>query len=289
MALFNRRRDDADPLVWGSRDNPERIATAVNRDYTTADIPVDPQGTLYGPVAQGLSLSGPMASPQNVKWNSLTDLGNFAAAGEVEQTLTQVWGIEDEEYWFTVLNRLVAGQYGDSIAYHAADIRTAAKRRRDVHTLDDNTWAHELTAESDRLEAPDGYADALIEAIGPIRMAEQQLRAARLLAADEEVEALSGYDLVRVCNVARWGVAFGWGGPHVVRNVALAARDSVLANHSSWRSYALSVTAGRMVTYPDTYGREVVDAIEWVRPYLDSRNSPWNHLPFPTEPVLGND
>lgn len=188
-----------------------------------------------------------------------------------------------------VLGGLLDGVYGNSLAYHAAEVRTAAKQRRDVRVLDDATWAQELAAQAQHLEAPAGWAEALIESIPDIHAAEDTLRRARLLAADEEVEALDGYDLVRVCNVAKWGLAVGWGGPHVVRNVALAARDRVLVNHSSWRSYGLSVAAGRIVTYPDTFGKQVVQTIDWVRPFMDSRHSPWNNLPFPTEPVLGDD
>ncbi|MGC5248300.1 hypothetical protein ACPXB3_15425 [Gordonia sp. DT219] len=45
------------------------------------------------------------------------------------------------------------------------------------------------------------------------------------------------------------------------------------------------MSAGRIVTYPDTWGKEVVAVIEWLRPFLDSVHSPWNHLPFPTEPL----
>ncbi|WP_026919623.1 DUF1266 domain-containing protein [Gordonia shandongensis] len=286
MALFDRIRDRVGST---SGDTPEQIAAAVDRDYTDHVLPVDPAGTLYGPIAQGLALAGPMAAPNEVRWNSLTDLGNWGHDRQAEYALTEDWGISTEEYWMEVLGALLDGRYGDSVAYHAAKVRTEAKRRRDLSVLDDAAWAQELSAEAQRLEAPPEWAQALVESIVDIRTAENTLRRARLLAADEEVEALDGYDLVRVGNVAKWGLAMGWGGPHVVRNVALAARDSVLVNHSSWRSYALSVAAGRIVTYPDTFGRQVVQTIEWVRPFMDSAHSPWNNLPFPTEPVLGDD
>lgn len=285
MALFDKLRN----RTSGPADSPEQIAAAVNRDYSDHVIPVDPEGPLYGAVAQGLALSGPMAMASDTPWNSQSQVGSATVPFDAKYTLTKVWGIRNAEEWMRALGLLLDCQYGDALAYQAADIRTKAKRQRDVPILDDATWTQELINESARLGAPEGYSDVLAASIPGIRAAEDTLRQARLLAADEEVEALSGYDLVRVGNLARWGVAMGWGEPHVVANVAVAAHDSVLVNHSSWRSYALSVSAGRIVTYPDSWGREIVDAIEWVRPFLDSRHSPWNHLPFPDAPVIGDN
>ncbi|WOC12721.1 DUF1266 domain-containing protein [Gordonia sp. MP11Mi] len=287
MALLRRSRrstdDHAEP-DWGSGDSPEKLADVMARDFTSAPLPVDVDGYLYGPVAQGLAMSGPLVAANEGRWNSLTDVGDLTP-GNVRYILNDVWGIEDADVWMDRLNRLVSGGYGDSTAYHAADIRRDARRTRDVPTLDDATWERALRDEAARIEAPPGYAESLVESIPGIRMAEDTLRRARLLAPDEEVEALDAYDYVRAGNVARWGVVEGWGDESIVRNVALATRDAALEHYSSWRAYGLGMSAGRIVTYPDTWGREVVDAIEWVRPFLDSIHSPWNHLPFPTEPL----
>lgn len=287
MALFGRLRrsgSDASEPDWGAGDTPERLAEVMARDFTSAALPVEADGYLYGPVAQGLAMSGPMVAASEGRWNSLTDVGDLDP-GTVRYILNDQWGIDDADVWMDRLNSLVSSGYGDWIAYHAADIRREARRSRDVPTLDDATWERALRDEAVRLESPPGYADALVETIPGIRAAEDTLRRARLLASDEEVEALDAYDFVRAGNLARWGVMEGWGEVNIVRNVALATRDSALEHYSSWRAYGLGMSAGRIVTYPDTWGREVVDAVEWVRPFLDSIHSPWNHLPFPTEPL----
>ncbi|MFC3241999.1 DUF1266 domain-containing protein [Gordonia humi] len=254
------------------------------RDFASAPLPTDPVGYLYGPIAQGLAMSGPMAAANNGCWNSLTDIGDLTVT-DVRDILDGTWGITDADDWMERLNALVSSGYGDWIAYHAADIRRDARRARDVSTLDDATWERELRAEAARLETQDGYADALVAAIPGIRAAEDTLRRGRLLAADEEVEALDAYDYVRAGNIARWGVAVGWGDPIIVRNVALAVRDAAIEHYSSWRDFGLGMTAGRIVTFPDTWGKRVIDGVELVRPFLDSVHSPWNHLPFPTEPL----
>ena len=293
MGIFNRFRDrdvetETPEREWGADDTPERIAEAVNRDYTREVFPVDPEGPFYGPVAQGLSLSGPMGSASNVKWNSYTDLGDIPMS-DVRDIVNNMWSIHTEDEWMNALNRLLNGTWGDSYSYRAADIRTEAKRRRDVPVLDDATWAQEIRDLGAREDASAQYIAGLVASIPEIRTVEDTMRRARLLSVDEEVEAMNGYDLVRLGNMARWGVAMGWGSPTIVENVALHSRDVVLENHSSWRSYGLSLTAGRMVTYPETWGKLVVGAIEWVRPYFDSVHSPWNHLPFPDSPVLSHD
>ena len=285
MALFGRSRrsgDEPSTTDWGGRDSPERIAEIVARDYSTAPVPVEPDGYLYGPVAQGLAMSGPMSIQNNAPWNSFTDNGDLTAAN-VRYILTETWGITDADDWMGRLHRLVSSGYGDWVAFHAADVRRHARRTRDVSTLDDATWERELRADAQRAERPDGFADALVESIPAIRAAEVTLRRARLLAAVEEGEALDAYDFVRAGNLARWGVTMGWGEPDIVRRVALATRDAATEHYSSWRAYGLGMSAGRIVTYPDTWGKEVGDVIEWVRPFLDSVHSPWNHLPFPTE------
>ncbi|MGC4935076.1 DUF1266 domain-containing protein [Gordonia sp. DT30] len=291
MAFRRRLRQAADdaaqddsPREWGAKDSPEKLADVMARDFTSAALPVDVDGYLYGPVAQGLAMSGPMVAANSGRWNSLTDIGDLTP-GNVKYILNDVWGIEDAEVWMDRLNRLVSSRYGDSVAYHAADIRRAARATRDVPTLDDATWERALRDEAARLEASTEYADVLVASIPGIRAAEETLRRARLLAPDEEVEALDAYDYVRAGNLARWGVIEGWGDINIVRNVALASRDSAIEHYSSWRAYGLGMSAGRIVTYPDTWGKEVVAVIEWLRPFLDSVHSPWNHLPFPTEPL----
>ena len=288
MAFLRRsRRADDEPANeprWGSDDTPDRIAETMARDFSDAPLPTEPDGYLYGPVAQGLAMAGPMTAPHHGCWNSLTDNGDLTP-GNIRYFLFDVWQISDADDWMDRLNRLVSSAYGDWVAYQAADVRRRARRERDVTMLDDAVWERELRAEAERIEQPEKYADALVESIPGIRAAEDTLRRARLLGADEEVEALDAYDYVRAANLARWGVSIGWGGPELVRNVALATRDAAIEHYSSWRAYGLGMSAGRIVTYPDTYGKEVVTTIEWVRPFLDSIHSPWNHLPFPTEPL----
>ncbi|WP_226995751.1 DUF1266 domain-containing protein [Gordonia phthalatica] len=249
---------------------------------------MDPEGPLYGALAQGLSLACPITMDSGMQWNSLTGIG----ADDVESTrhgLEANWRITDSERWMAVLNELVSFDYGAVAAMLAADVRTEGRRRRDLGVLDDATWTQDIVAASAEYDNATARADALIATIPGIRAAEDVLRQARLLAADEEVEAITGYDLARASAMARWGVIAGFGEPWVVERVALLCRDSMLTNHSSWRSYALSFCAGRIVTYPDTWGRQVINSIESVRPILDSRHSPWNNLPFPTTPVLSKD
>ncbi|GAB17556.1 hypothetical protein GOEFS_035_00880 [Gordonia effusa NBRC 100432] len=291
MALFGKSRKDTsaadtddEKWDWGKDDSPEKLAEVMARDFTSAPLPVEVDGYLYGPVAQGLAMSGPMVASTDGIWNSLTDVGTLSA-DNVRYILNDMWGINDAEVWMDRLNRLVSSGYGKWIAYHAADIRRDAKRVRDLPTLDDLTWERAIREEAARNETWSEYADATVEAIPGIRAAEDTLRRARLLAADEEVEALDAYDYVRAGNLARWGVLQGWGEPQIVLNVALATRDAALERYSSWRAYGLGMSAGRIVTYPETWGKDVVDTIEWVRPFLDSVHSPWNHLPFPTEPL----
>ncbi|MGC5248301.1 hypothetical protein ACPXB3_15430 [Gordonia sp. DT219] len=178
MAFRRRLRQAADdaaqddsPREWGAKDSPEKLADVMARDFTSAALPVDVDGYLYGPVAQGLAMSGPMVAANSGRWNSLTDIGDLAP-GNVKYILNDVWGIEDAEVWMDRLNRLVSSRYGDSVAYHAADIRRAARATRDVPTLDDASWERALRDEAARLEASTEYADVLVASIPGIRAAE---------------------------------------------------------------------------------------------------------------------
>ena len=254
-------------------------------DYRNAPIQADPSGYFYGPVAQGLALSAPLTLVNEACWNSLTDAGSMSDP-EIRGTISDMWGIKDAEQWRSTLGDLADCDFGDWIADHATVVRTRTKARLDIPVLDDAAWSQALVEEVQRVGADPDYLAALHDRIPKIRFAEASLRTARLLGADEEVQALRGYDLVRAGNIARWGVRLGYGETHVVRTVALASRDNVVDVYSSWRDYGLGLTAARIVNFPDTFGRNLVDAIDMLRPLLDSVKSPWNNLPFPTERVL---
>lgn len=53
--------EDDDDAPWPD-DDPALIAEAINRDYTDYVLPVDPEGPLYGALAQGLSLACPITT-----------------------------------------------------------------------------------------------------------------------------------------------------------------------------------------------------------------------------------
>lgn len=284
-SLRDRFVDDEDAEHMRVAESPEGIAAAIARDYRQEPIPTDPHGYLYGPLAQGLALSAPMVVANDAAWNSLTDVGS----ADVKYFMSEVWGITDREDWMERLNALVNGQYGDSVAYHAAIVRTRVRTVRDQPRVSDADWAAALRDEAARVEAPTAYADALCATIPAIHAAEQTLRQAHLLGADEEVVALDGYDYLRAGNIARWGVHLGFGSSDIAANVAIACRDSASQLYGNWREYALGVLAGRIVTYPESWGRHVTCGIEMMRPFLDSINSPWTNIPFPDEPVMVDD
>ncbi len=271
-----------------SAENPESpgaLAEALQRDFRGAPIRTDPRGHFYGPLAQGLALAAPMAHAFDGAWNSLTDVGVIQVRAALK-----LWDISDAASWQAVLHGLVNSEpeHEREAVYRAVAVRTEVKRARELPLLDDAAWAAALRDEASRLDADEQYAEALCTAIGPIRAAEDILRAAHLLGGDEEVQALNGDEYEWAVCLARCGVALGYGDPQVTAQVALACRNSAALRYSSWRDYALGSYAGTLVAYPDER-QHPVSAIEEVRPFLDSVNSPWTHLPFPTEPVPIDD
>jgi len=279
VGLFTKRtKSSGEPGYEAS--TAEEIDMLMRVGFDDIEIPFDPDGYFYGPVAQGLAIAAPMVYSNAAQWNSPTDVGALTEPA-LWEGLTDTWGIPDAERWLEVVGRLVDCTYGDWIADHATVVRTRTKQRLDVPVLDDARWAQALAEEAQRVEAKPEYLTDLQNRIPEIRKAEQILRDARLLGADEEVQALGGYDLVRAGSVVRWGAAVGWGEPELVLRVALASRDVAAQLYTSWRDYGLGMAAGKLVTYPSTWGLDVAASIRWLRPFTDSPDSPWNHLPFP--------
>ncbi|MFT3717075.1 MAG: DUF1266 domain-containing protein [Gordonia sp. (in: high G+C Gram-positive bacteria)] len=276
---FRKGSSSADDDYTAS--TPEEIDAAIRRDYSEFTCDSLPHGPLYGPLAQGLAVICPLSVSHGGWWNSLKSVGHHNAAEGLE-----LYGATDPESWMEILNRLVNASWGDSVAYHATAIRTRYKRARDLPTITDADWAAALDAEAQRLEAPADYAAALRESIPGIRHAEDRGRQSQLLGADEEAEALDGYDFMRAGAVAKWGVNVGWGEEHVVANVAMICRDAASQLYTGWREYAIGCNVGRIVTYPDTWGNGIADSLLMMRPLLDNPESPWNNIPFPAEPVM---
>ncbi|GED99135.1 DUF1266 domain-containing protein [Gordonia crocea] len=262
------------------QDSPAEIAAAGAADYRDAVLPVDPSGPLYGVVAQGLALGAPLTLMNSrTPWNALWDCGQMDAA-ECRLMLTDTWGVTDEDHWLAVINRLVDGEYGAGEAYWAVRARTRARRRLGLRVVDEATWVAEIEtifadSEQQRFVAP------ITAAIDEVNRAETIMRAAHVLDIDEQVAHCDAYDYTRAVSVARWGVRSGWGTPFTVANVAVAVARRAALDYTSWRDYALGWDAGRIVTYPDTWGRAFVPSIRAVRSLLDSPVSPWNNLPFP--------
>ncbi|MFT4199724.1 DUF1266 domain-containing protein [Gordonia sp. (in: high G+C Gram-positive bacteria)] len=269
-------------------DTPEGIAAAMAADYTDAAIPVDPDGPLYGMLAQGLALGAPLTiMGSHTPWNSVRDCGDYDT-DDCRELLMEVWGLPTEERWLEVIGQLVDGEYGNGEAYWAVRARTMARRRLGVSMVDDDTWRaqiDEMFAEPEQRK----YVDPISSAIEQVHVAENQMRAAHVLDADEQVEHCEAYDYTRAVAVARWGVRYGWGTPSVVPNVAVAVARRASYDYSSWRGYALGWDLGRIVTYPDTWGRRFAESIAALRPLLDSPASPWNNQPFPVPEQWDSD
>ncbi|MFT3901180.1 MAG: DUF1266 domain-containing protein [Gordonia sp. (in: high G+C Gram-positive bacteria)] len=261
-------------------DSPEQVAAAMAVDYSRAPITADPDGPLYGMLAQGLALGAPLTVMHDgTAWNSVYDCGEDDTE-DCRYLLTEVWGIGSEEHWLEVISRLVDGEYGDSEAYWAVRMRTRARRRLGGPRVDDAAWTAEIASAFTEPEN-EKFIEQIASAIPRVHAAENQLRAAHLLDSDEEVEHCDAYDYTRAISVARWGVRFGWGTPNVVPNVAVDVARRAALDYSSWRAYALGWDLGRIVTYTETWGRQTVQSIEAIRPLLDSVASPWRNLPFP--------
>lgn len=281
MAFFDkvRNRRVATPI------SRELALTTVDQDYTDSAVPADPHGPLYGPIAQGLALSGPMSLPTDTPWNALAQVGGIGGWVDGEAMLAEYFAVTNADGWTEGLDSLLNGVGVDDAAHQSVDIRTAAKRKHAAQFVDDAEWARALRTEADRLGMAQDQADALTASIPRVRAAEDLLRETRLLEDGEEVDSLHCWPYAYLCNVARWGVTAGWGPPSIVSDVALRAHDHVQHYHSSWRSYALAVGAGIIVNLPDTAPGELIINLGQIRHFLESRHSPWNNVPFPTEPA----
>ncbi|WP_440713773.1 DUF1266 domain-containing protein [Gordonia sp. FQ] len=266
------------------KDTREEIDAAIRRDYSAIPCAALPDGPLYGPLAQGLAVVCPMSVSHGGWWNSLTSVGHMEPREGLD-----LYGITDAEGWMNALNSLVNSGWGDWHSYEAVQIRTRYKRARELPTITDADWASAIDAEVAGAGGSPEFAEALRGAIPGIRRAEDTVRMSQLLGADEEAEALDGYDYLRAGAVAKWGVNVGYGEKHVVANVAMMCRDSASDLYSGWREYAIGCNVGRIVTYPDTWGNGIADALFMMRPLLDNPESPWNNIPFPAERVLPAD
>lgn len=205
-SLRDRFVDDEDAEHMRVAESPEGIAAAIARDYRQEPIPTDPHGYFYGPLAQGGTVGADgrrqrrdlelahRCRRRRREVLHVAGLGHHRTAGT---------GWNGSTRWSTASTAIPS-----PITRRSSD---AVRTVRDQPRVSDADWAAALRDEAARVEAPAGYADALCETIPAIHAAEQTLRQAHLLGADEEVVALDGYDYLRAGNIARWGVHLGFG------------------------------------------------------------------------------
>ena len=103
LAAAFHRRSDSGAADW-MRPREGRRANATLLAHADKQVPADPDGPLYGPLAQGLALGALRALSTPDLWNTLSAIGSDGAA---RRGLLTAWGIENTDDWFTTMTSLI--------------------------------------------------------------------------------------------------------------------------------------------------------------------------------------
>ncbi|MFT4199723.1 DUF1266 domain-containing protein [Gordonia sp. (in: high G+C Gram-positive bacteria)] len=271
-AAFRASADDASgDIGWVRTTDQPRVAGAALAEHAARDIPVDPDGPLYGHLAQGLALGALSAVGAGAPWNSLTDVGLPAYMMRIE--LEQTWGVHDSEDWFASMASMIGGQ--EFVEAEAMlDARSAAVARGDYRPDDhDDLWRQWLIDHDYDAEVYEGTRERLAQ----VNVVDDRLRDCGLLAPGARVTTIAGYVIAWSVRLARGGVVAGYAPPGEAVHMIMAARDSAARIFGSWTEFAVSCVAGTLLHH--NIGWDELRGS--VATLLSVDHSPWRALPFP--------
>ncbi|GED99136.1 DUF1266 domain-containing protein [Gordonia crocea] len=280
-AAFGRDSAGGD-LGWVRYSAAEAVGSRADRRglaaHATATIPVDPDGPLYGELAQGLALGALGAAGGATPWNAVRETGTSAYSVRID--LEQVWGIHGAQDWFAVVASMIGLQeFVEAEAMLVA--RAPAVASGDYRAEDfDDLWRRWLIDHDYGGDAYDGTHHRLAE----VTAVDEYLRGCGLLAPDGCVETIAGYTFGWAVRLARCGVQAGYAEAAEARQMILTARDSAARIFASWTEFAVSAVAGTLLHHTIDWD----DVRAAAATLLAVDHSPWRALPFPLSDPSGS-
>lgn len=264
-------RDSSLGLADWIRPGAGRRANEALLAHADTQVPADPDGPLYGPLAQGLALGALRALAASDQWNTLRAIGSAAAA---RRGLLTAWGIEESEDWLATMTSLTAlTEFTETEAMLDARALSIARGGYSPSQFE-RVWRSWLT---DHDYDDDAY-EATHERLAAITAVDEILCDSGLLAPGGHVGTVGGYSLTWAVYLARLGVTAGYCTQAQAAQMILTARDRAAQVFASWTEFAVSAVGGSLL-HEDIAG--FVDLRRTAATLLTVDHSPWRALPFP--------
>ncbi|MBB4683019.1 DUF1266 domain-containing protein [Amycolatopsis jiangsuensis] len=282
QVVFNRGtsaqwRVDASVVQPWLDANPHRL-TAVEQQVERLNTVS--YGHLDGPIARALACGVPQAVLVAEPWN-LLDARYHDYVAEV-RGLRDWWGVTDTAGW----RAAVDGLLGDRRRFTPEAVALALRTRGGAE-LDPLSWARLVAswcAENDL----SGQADALVDAVRRIVRYEQRLRADAVLPPDAVVGSTFGWDVARVLELVRRGLAVGHCDELTAELQVLEAGALARRYHESWAQLSAGFVLGRVLALDEEqFGEHYRSAVRVHHLLLNDPASPWWNLGFADEPTGG--
>jgi hypothetical protein len=270
LAAAFHRRSDSSAADW-MRPREGRRANAILLAHADEQVPADPDGPLYGPLAQGLALGALRALSTPDLWNTLSAVGSDGAA---RRGLLTAWGIEGADDWFTTMTSLIGlTEFIETESMLDSRAKSIARGGFSPSQFEE-VWRDWLT---DHDYDDDAY-EATHERLAAITAVDEILCDSGLLAPGGHVGTVGGYSLTWAVYLARLGVTAGYCTQTQAAELILTARDRAAQVFASWTEFAVSAVGGSLL-HEDIAG--FVDLRRTAATLLTVDHSPWRALPFP--------
>ncbi|HNP55593.1 MAG TPA: DUF1266 domain-containing protein [Gordonia sp. (in: high G+C Gram-positive bacteria)] len=270
LAAAFHRRSDSGAADW-MRPREGRRANATLLAHADKQVPADPDGPLYGPLAQGLALGALRALSTPDLWNTLSAIGSDGAA---RRGLLTAWGIENTDDWFTTMTSLI-GLTEFIETESMLDARAVSIARGGYSPSQFEEVWHDWLADHDY---DDEAYEATQDRLAAITAVDEILCDSGLLAPGGHVGSIGGYSLTWAVYLARLGATAGYSTEAQAAQMILSARDRAAQIFASWTEFAVSSVGGALL-HEDITG--FVQLRRIAATLLTVDHSPWRALPFP--------